>query len=292
MEEENIIVEDKDINKMMDEERSDVKDNETSDDFNILKRKLYHEIKNRWNIEEKLKSQYNLFVTFQKMLDCSIKQITENQNIIEELYTRLREANTKIKELEEENVKLRNKCQALEKKWYKQNIFNDGFNGNVLANMDRRKRYSLPLPNLNANALDPSLSDRNSPLLQSMKDNATTTSSTTLNMPELSKDNTMLNNNSTLNSPFSEIEDGEDKVVLYKTNDYSVDMDSDNDIESDESSNSKNLPTSFILNNEMFEKISHIKNEENNYEKQIEDLIQKTVQYKLEIFENNYSYKN
>ena len=292
MEEENIIVEDKDINKMMDEERSDVKDNETSDDINILKRKLYHEIKNRWNIEEKLKSQYNLFVTFQKMLDCSIKQITENQNIIEELYTRLREANTKIKELEEENVKLRNKCQALEKKWYKQNIFNDGFNGNVLANMDRRKRYSLPLPNLNANALDPSLSDRNSPLLQSMKDNATTTSSTTLNMPELSKDNTMLNNNSTLNSPFSEIEDGEDKVVLYKTNDYSVDMDSDNDIESDESSNSKNLPTSFILNNEMFEKISHIKNEENNYEKQIEDLIQKTVQYKLEIFENNYSYKN
>ena len=292
MEEENIIVEDKDINKMMDEERSDVKDNETSDDINILKRKLYHEIKNRWNIEEKLKSQYNLFVTFQKMLDCSIKQITENQNIIEELYTRLREANTKIKELEEENVKLRNKCQALEKKWYKQNIFNDGFNGNVLANMDRRKRYSLPLPNLNANALDSSLSDRNSPLLQSMKDNATTTSSTTLNMPELSKDNTMLNNNSTLNSPFSEIEDGEDKVVLYKTNDYSVDMDSDNDIESDESSNSKNLPTSFILNNEMFEKISHIKNEENNYEKQIEDLIQKTVQYKLEIFENNYSYKN
>jgi len=256
-------------------------DNESkeNEDVDLLKRRLYYEIKNRWNIEEKLKSQCNLFVTFQRMLDCSIKQITENQNIIEELYTRLREANGKIKELEEENNKLKTKCQALEKKWYKQNIFNESFNGNVLANMDKRKRYSLPLTNTNFNPMEGKFSDNNP-----FHNTDISASSATLNVPE-----------SKSNNPFeiSDLENGEDKVVLYKTNEFSMDMnDSDNDVESDESSNPKHQPTSFILNDEIFDKISHIKNEEDNYEKQIEDLIQKTVQYKLEIFENNYSYKN
>ena len=250
-------------------------ESESNEDVDLLKRRLYFEIKNRWNIEEKLKSQYNLFVTFQKMLDCSIKQITENQSIIEELYTRLREANTKIKELEEENTKLKNKCQALEKKWYKQNIFNESFNGKI----DKRKMYSLsPISSINA-------PDRGFEGKNPFNSKDTSASIATINPADLQKESSNFDN--------SDIEDNGDNVILYKTNEFPVDLeDSDNDIESDESNNLKHLPSSFILNDEIFEKISHIQKEEDNYEKQIEDLIQKTVQYKLEIFENNYSYKN
>jgi hypothetical protein len=311
-----LFMKEEDLNKMMNEEKDETGDNESHENINLLKSRLYYEIKNRWHVEEKLKSQYKLFTSFQKMLDCSIKQITENQTIIEELYLRLRKANNRIKELEEENIKLKNKYQDLEKKWYQQTIFNDGLNDNVLSSIEKRKRYSLPLTNFNINAFDlgPDDDKNDYSFQNNNKDN--NNSSITLNNSDLSKDFAMRishndddddnnkndnnhhrhnnnHSNSSYNSPFTEIKDDDENAILYKTKNYSsVDIYGDNAIENNEKYRTKNLPVSFILNDDLFEKMSHIKNEENNYEKQIEDLVQKTVQYKLEILENNYSYKN